>query len=373
MTSALFSPLTMGSLSLKHRVVMAPLTRMRAQVPANAAHALNAEYYAQRATDGGLIVAEASQVAPSGQGYPSTPGIYSQEQIDGWRQVTSAVHARGGVIVLQLWHVGRISHPSFQPNGALPVAPSAVAASGEHFTSTWAMAPFAVPRELETGEIAGIIEAYGQGARNALAAGFDGVELHGANGYLVEQFLQSRTNQRTDRYGGSIQNRVRFLTEVTETLVSAVGSGRVGVRLSPFGVANGSGEDDPIPLYRAAITALAPMGLAYLHLIEPRVAGGARSDALRADVPAASELFRRFWPGVLVAAGGYDAAGAARAVADGNADAVAFGRAFISTPDLVERLRVGAPFNPWHRPTFYGGNAAGYTDYPTLEAVAPET
>ncbi|MGY4623369.1 2,4-dienoyl-CoA reductase-like NADH-dependent reductase (Old Yellow Enzyme family) [Bradyrhizobium sp. USDA 4486] len=221
MTSALLSPLKMGALSLKHRIVMAPLTRMRAKVPANAAHALNAEYYAQRATEGGLIVAEASQVSPSGQGYPQTPGIYSEDQIEGWRKVTSAVHARGGLIILQLWHVGRVSHPSFQPNGALPVAPSAIAANGKHFTSDWKMEPFTTPRALEIDEIAGIIDAYRQGARNALAAGFDGVELHGANGYLVEQFLQSRSNQRTDRYGGSIQNRIRFLIEVTEALVGS--------------------------------------------------------------------------------------------------------------------------------------------------------
>ena len=371
-SSALFSPLKLGALALKHRIVMAPLTRMRADQPANAAHDLNAEYYGQRATDGGLIVAEASQVAPSGQGYPATPGIHSKEQIEGWRKVTSAVHARGGLIVLQLWHVGRVSHPSFQPNGELPVAPSAVAGKGKHFTSSWEMAPFTTPRALETDEIASIIDAYRNGARNALAAGFDGVELHGANGYLIEQFLQSQTNQRTDRYGGSIENRIRFLTEVTEAVVEVAGADRVGVRLSPFGAANGSGEDDPVPLYQAAITALAPIGLAYLHLVEPRATGGSKPDELRADVPLASELFRRFWPGVLIAAGGYEAKSAERSVAKGDAEAVAFGRAFISTPDLVERIRIGAPFNPWHRPTFYGGNEAGYTDYPNLESVGAD-
>jgi N-ethylmaleimide reductase len=365
-SSALFAPLNAGSLALRHRIVMAPLTRMRAGQPGNVPHALNAEYYGQRATSGGLIIAEGTQVARSGQGYPQTPGIHSQEQIDGWRKVTSAVHARGGRVVLQLWHVGRISHSSFQPEGALPVAPSAVAASGTAFTADGQRAPYETPRALDIGEIAAIIDAYGAGARNALAAGFDGVELHGANGYLIEQFLQARSNRRADRYGGLIENRVRLLLEVTEALVGAVGARRVGVRLSPFGIANDSGEDDPEPLYRHAIEELAAFDLAYLHLIEPRASGTGAADVFRADAPSASALFRRHWPGVLIAAGGYDAASAERTVASGQADAIGFGRSFIANPDLVDRIRTGAPLNAWNRATFYGGGEVGYTDYPAL-------
>lgn len=366
-TPSLLTPIKIGALSLKHRIVMAPLTRMRAAQPGNVPQALNAEYYAQRATDGGLIIAEASQVAPEGQGYPSTPGIHSDEQVRGWRDVTSAVHAKGGLIVLQLWHVGRISHSSFQPGGGQPVAPSAIAAQGSHFTASWAQAPFETPRALRTEEIPEIIDAYRNGARRALDAGFDGVELHGANGYLIQQFLQSRTNQRTDQYGGSIPNRVRLLEEVTRALIDVAGADRVGVRLSPYGTTNCSEEDDPEPLYRYAIESLAKLGIAYLHLIEPRASGTGKADASRSDVPSASDRFRQDWPGVLIAAGGYDRESAERAVADDSADAIAFGRAFISTADLVERVRRGAPFNPWDRGTFYGGDEVGYTDYPTLQ------
>lgn len=368
MSPHLFTPLDAGALRLKHRVVMAPLTRMRADPTGNTPRPLNVEYYAQRATPGGLIVAEASQISPTGQGYPQTPGIYSPEQIAGWREVTSAVHAKGGLITLQLWHVGRVSHSGFQPDGASPVAPSAVAARGKHFAGGWAMDDFQTPRALETVEVEAIVEGYRQGAQNALAAGFDGVELHGANGYLIEQFLQSRSNRRTDKYGGSITNRIRLLQEVTAALVEVAGSDRVGVRLSPFGAANDSGEDEPIPLYRAAISALAEFKLAYLHLIEPRATLTAPPEGAT-EIPSATTLFRRDWPGVLIGAGGYDGPSAEAAVAGGTADAIAFGRAFIANPDLVQRLRVDAPWNPQNRATFYGGDAAGYTDYPTLEQV----
>jgi len=368
--SKLLTPFKMGSLELKHRIVMAPLTRMRAGQPRNVPTALNAEYYGQRATDGGLIIAEATQVCPSGQGYPATPGIHSDEQVKGWREVTSAVHARGGSIFLQLWHVGRISHSSFQPDGGLPVAPSAVSAPGNHFTASWEQVPFEIPRALETEEIAGIIDAYRKAARNALAAGFDGVELHGANGYLIEQFLHSRTNRRTDQYGGSIDNRARLLLEVMTALIGVVGAERVGVRLSPFGAFNGSGDDDPLPLYNYAIKALSKLTPAYLHLIEPRVVGTGDGDAVRTDMPSASKLFRPLWPGVLIAAGGYDPVSAARAIQEDHADAVALGRLFISNPDLVERIRIGAPLSPWHRPTFYGGQEIGYIDYPRYQPVA---
>src|SRR6266581_1642003 len=260
---SLFSPLKIGPYQLKHRLVMAPLTRMRAEKPGLAPRPLNVEYYAQRATPGGLIIAEASPVMATGFGNPGVPGIYSEHQIEGWREVVDAVHANGGVIFLQLWHVGRVSHSSFQPGGALPVAPSAVAISAEYKTMTadGKAAAYETPRALETSEVAEIVEAFRQAARNAKAAGFDGVEIHGANGYLIEQFLQSRSNLRTDQYGGSIVNRARFLMEITEAVIGVWGASRVGVRLSPHGIANDSGEADPMPLYTDVVQALNPLGL----------------------------------------------------------------------------------------------------------------
>ena len=247
----LFSPLKVGPYQLQHRVVMAPLTRMRAERASFAPRPLNAEYYGQRASAGGLIIAEASPVLPTGRGNSATPGIYSPAQIEGWRGVVDAVHAKGGLIFLQLWHVGRVSHSSFQPGGALPVAPSAIAIGGglTAMTADGKVAPYETPRALEIAEIADVIEGFRQGARHAREAGFDGVEIHGANGYLLEQFLQSSSNQRGDRYGGSIANRARLLLEITEAVTSVWGADRVGVRLSPFGIANGSGEPDPSPLY----------------------------------------------------------------------------------------------------------------------------
>jgi N-ethylmaleimide reductase len=371
---SLFSPLQVGPYKLAHRIVMAPLTRMRADKTSFAARDLNAEYYAQRATSGGLIVAEASPVMPEGRGNPRTPGIYSNEQIAGWRKVTDAVHAKGGVIFLQLWHVGRVSHSSFQPDGVLPVAPSAVAIKGNTTTASGTQAPYETPRALETGEIAGIVEAFRQGARNAMAAGFDGVEVHGANGYLIEQFLQSHINLRTDQYGGSIENRARLLLEITQAAIGVWGADRVAVRLSPYGVANDTGEPDPLPLYSYVVRALDPLGLAYLQFVEPRSSGAGRAEVNHTNVPSAMELFRPMWRGVLMSAGGFDGKSAAAALAAGHADAIAFGRSFISTPDLVERIRTGAPFNPYNRATFYGGEEQGYTDYPTLkELKAPAT
>ncbi|MEW6092315.1 MAG: alkene reductase, partial [Pseudomonadota bacterium] len=269
MSSAhLFAPLKLGRYTLAHRVVMAPLTRMRST--GNTPTDLAVEYYSQRASSGGLIIAEASQVTPYGQGYPATPGVHSAEQIAGWKKITDAVHAKGGIIFLQLWHTGRISHPSFQPGGVQPVAPSAIAPAGKAFTPSFEMVPFETPRALDTGEIPAIIEAYREGARNALAAGFDGVELHGANGYLIEQFLHSKTNQRTDAYGGSVENRTRLLMEVMTALVEIWGADRVGVRLSPFGVVNDAGEADPIGLYSHVLARLATLNIAYVHLIESR-------------------------------------------------------------------------------------------------------
>src|ERR1700738_2652691 len=259
---SLFSPLQIGPYQLGHRLVMAPLTRMRAEKPSLAPRPLNAEYYGQRATAGGLIIAEASPVVATGFGSLGVPGLYSEQQVKGWRTVVDAVHARGGLIFLQLWHVGRVSHSSFQPGGVLPVAPSAVAISETLKTATadGKGTTYETPPALETAEISGVIDAYRQGAENALKAGFDGVEIHGANGYLIEQFLQSHTNLRTDQYGGSIAKRTRFLIEGTKAVVEVWGADRVGVRLSPHGIANGSGEPDPMPLYTHAVKSLDPLG-----------------------------------------------------------------------------------------------------------------
>jgi N-ethylmaleimide reductase len=369
---SLFSPVQIGPYQLRHRLVMAPLTRIRAEKPSLAPRPLNAEYYAQRATPGGLIIAEASPVAATGFGSPGVPGIYSAQQIDGWRKVVDAVHAKGGVIFLQLWHVGRVSHSSFQPIGALPVSASAVPISSEFKAATadGKIVPYETPRALETSEIVGVVDVFRQAARNALAAGFDGVEIHGANGYLIEQFLQSRSNQRTDQYGGAIANRVRLLMEITQAAIDVWGAHRVGVRLSPYGIANGSGEADPMPLYTHAIKSLNPLGLAYLHFIEPRSSGAGRAEVNHQNVPSAMVLFRPVWNGILIAAGGFTGEAADAAIAAGHADAVAFGRIFISNPDLPRRLQRGYPLTPYNRATFYGGDVAGYTDYPEHDELA---
>ncbi len=368
---SLFSPLKVGPYQLKHRLVMAPLTRMRAERPSLAPRPLNAEYYAQRATPGGLIIAEATPVMPTGHGNPGVPGIYSERQITGWREVVEAVHAKGGVIFLQLWHVGRVSHSSFQPGGVLPVAPSAVPISAELKTMTADGKPasYETPRALETGEIAGVVDSFRQAARNAREAGFDGVEIHGANGYLIEQFLQSRTNLRTDQYGGSIENRARFLLEIAQAVIEVWGASRVGVRLSPYGIANDSGEADPMPLYTHVIKSLNPLGLAYLHFIEPRSSGAGRAEVNHQNVPSAMVLFRPVWKGVLISAGGFTGETAEAAIASGHADAIAFGRIFISNPDLPRRLREGYPLTPYNRATFYGGEEKGYTDYSAYDEL----
>jgi N-ethylmaleimide reductase len=368
---SLFSPLQIGPYQLRHRVVMAPLTRMRAEKPSLAPRPLNAQYYSQRATPGGLIIAEATPVMATGHGNPGVPGVYSDQQIKGWRAVVDAVHAKGGLIFLQLWHVGRVSHSSFQPGGVLPVAPSAVPIGGglTAMTAAGPPVPYETPRALETSEIAGVVDSYRQGARNAMDAGFDGVEIHGANGYLIEQFLQSHTNLRTDQYGGSIANRARFLIEVTQAVTDVWGANRVGVRLTPYGIANGSGEADPMPLYTHVVRSLQPFGLAYLHFIEPRSSGAGRAEVNHQNVPSAMELFRPIWKGILISAGGFTGETANAAIAAGQADAIAFGRIFISNPDLPRRLSHGFPLTPYNRATFYGGEEAGYTDYPEHEEL----
>ena len=369
----LFSPLEIGPYRLQHRVVMAPLTRMRADRSSFAPRPLNAEYYRQRATPGGLIIAEATPVMATGRGNPATPGIYSDAQVKGWRDVVDAVHGKGGLIFLQLWHVGRVSHSSFH-GGALPVAPSAVPITGNGMmamTADGKVMPYETPRALETDEVAAVVEAFRQAAGNALKAGFDGVEIHGANGYLIEQFLQSHTNLRTDQYGGSIANRARLLMEITQAAIDVWGASRVGVRLSPYGVANGSGEADPMPLYSHVIQALDPLGLAYLHFIEPRSSGAGRAEVNHQNVPSAMVLFRPMWRGVLISAGGFTGESAEAAIAAGHADAIAFGRIFISNPDLPRRLQHGFPLTPYNRATFYGGEEVGYTDYPVYGELEP--
>lgn len=362
--ASLFQPLKLGRYELAHRVVMPPLTRMRAG-RGNAPTDLAVEYYAQRTSPGGLIIAEGTQISQSAQGYPATPGIHSQDQIDGWKKVTEAVHAKGGLIFLQLWHTGRASHSSFQPDGTLPVAPSAIPITTQKvFTAAWKQVDYETPRALRISEIAGTVDDYRQAARNAMEAGFDGVELHAANGYLIEQFLHSRSNHRDDAYGGSVENRARLLHEATEALVEVWGADRVGVRLSPFGEYNDVGDADPIALYGQALTRFSKLGLAYLSLIEARDGAGMEIGALQT-----LDQLRAFWPGTLIVAGGFNAASADAAIKAGRADAVAFGRHFIANPDLPDRIKVGAKLNPYHRKTFYGGGADGYVDYPALNAT----
>jgi N-ethylmaleimide reductase len=354
----IFSPLRLGPLQLPNRIVMAPMTRNRAG-RGNAPGPLNATYYAQRAS-AGLIISEATQISPQGLGYPGTPGIHSPEQIAAWKGVTDAVHAAGGRMFLQLWHVGRISHPSLQPDGALPVAPSAIAPVGQAMTED-GMKPFVTPRALDTLEIAGIVEDYRHGARNARAAGFDGVEVHGANGYLIDQFLRDGANRRSDRYGGDALNRARFLIEIAETVVGEWGAERVGVRLSPTNPFNDMRDSNPAATFATAVGELNRFGLAYLHVVEP-----AAGDPVPAGEVPDIRFFRKLWRGALIGNKGYDLARANAVIRDGWADLVSFAVLFLANPDLPVRFRRGGPFNPPDRKTFYGGAAAGYTDYPPV-------
>ncbi len=365
----LFNPLTLGDVTLAHRVVMAPLTRLRSRQPGDVPQPLNATYYGQRATQGGLIITEATDIVEQSRGYPGAPGIYSAEQIAGWRAVTDAVHAKGGLIFVQIWHCGRVSHSSMQPGGTLPVAPSAIAATGTHMDRTGKPTPFEIPRALTLEEIPPIVEAFAQATRNAQAAGFDGVEIHSANGYLLDQFLQDGSNLRTDLYGGSIENRARLLLEVVDAVVEAWAPGRVGVRLSPWGAFNGMHDSDPAALYTHVAQALGTRGLAYLHVVEPRADQSSDVNAIKADAPDAGDLVKRAFGGTVISAGGYVADTARTAITEHRADAIAFGRLFIANPDLPERLRTGAALNRYDRSTFYGGTEKGYTDYPALKAA----
>ena len=357
----LFTPIQLGRYTLPNRIIMAPLTRCRAgegSVPTS----LNVDYYRQRAS-AGLIISEASQVSQQGQGYPATPGIYSPEQIAGWKLVTDAVHQQNGRIFLQLWHVGRSSHSSFQPGGALPVAPSAIAIEGELLTDQ-GMKPYETPRALERDEISGIVEQFRQGAENALEAGFDGVEIHGANGYLLDQFLRDGANKRTDDYGGSIENRARLQLEITEAVVGVWGNDRVGIRLSPSSTFNGMSDSNPEDTFGYLVEQLNRFNLAYLHLLEP-----GESDLRHGGHAVPTAYFRPIYRGNLMANWDYDQAKANAAIASGNADLISFGKAFIANPDLPERFKLNAPLNPPDPDTFYGGGEHGYTDYPTLKEL----
>ena len=359
-TPTLFSPARFGDLALANRVVMAPLTRNRAGaglVPSP----LAAEYYAQRA-GAGLIITEATQVSRGAQGYLDTPGIYTPDQVTGWRAVADAVHAKGGRIVVQLWHVGRISHSSLLPEGVQPVAPSAIRANAKTFTAD-GFVDVSEPRALALEEIPGVIDEFRTAARNAIDAGFDGVEIHGANGYLIDQFLRDGANHRDDAYGGSIENRTRFLFEVVKAVADEIGAGRVGVRLSPVTPAGDLRDSDPQPLFERAVERLDTLGIAYIHVIEGAT-GGDRNVA-PFDYPA----LRRRFSGAWIVNNGYDRAMALDAVASQQADAVAFGVPYLANPDLVMRLEQDAPLNTPDSDTFYGGGAKGYTDYPTLETA----
>lgn len=351
MATDLFTPIRLGALDLPNRVVMAPMTRNRS--PGNVPNALNAEYYAQRA-DAGLIVTEGTTPDASGRGYIDIPGLYDDRQVAGWRGVAEVVHAEGGRIFAQLMHTGRISHPDFL-NGADPVAPSAVTAPGEIFTYAGPK-PHGTPRALAADEIPALADTFGRAARLAREAGLDGVEVHGANGYLPNQFLAPNTNTRTDAWGGSIENRARFLLAAVDSAVAAIGGDRVGVRLSPGSGFNGIEEPEPEAVYTHVIGELAKRPLAYLHVMDSQPGW---------DVGA---FARRHYPGTLILAGGFDRARADAAIASGQADLVGFGVPFLANPDLVERLRRAAPLNAPDKATFYGGDARGYTDYPTLAA-----
>ncbi len=359
---SLFDSYRLGSLTLSNRIVMAPLTRNRAAagfVPGP----LSTEYYTQRAS-AGLLITEATQISQQGQGYQDTPGIYTDAQVAGWKDVTDAVHAKGGHIVVQLWHVGRVSHTSLQPNGGAPVAPSAIPAKTKTFVNN-GFVETSVPRALELSEIPGIIEDYRRAATNAIKAGFDGVEVHAANGYLLDQFLRDGANARTDQYGGSIENRARLLLEVVAAVIGEIGAERTGLRLSPVAPANGLTDSAPQPLFNYVVEELEKLHPVYIHVVEGAT-GGPRDVAPDFSF---AELQRRY-SGTWIVNNGYDLDLAKQALANHTADLIAFGRPFISNPDLVARLEQAAPLNPLKSEGLYGGGAEGYTDYPTLEAVA---
>ncbi len=358
----LFVPLSVGDLSVKNRVWMAPLTRCRALLPGHVPWELNAAYYRERAT-AGLILSEATEIAPEGRGYPGVPGLFTDDQVAGWKKVTAAVHESGGTILCQLWHVGRASHPAFQPGGKDPVAPSAIAADGEVHLPDGSKAPYPVPRALDAAELPGIVETYRTAAQHAKAAGFDGVELHAANGYLIDEFLRNGANRRTDDYGGSVANRCRFPLMVLDALVDVWGAGRVGIRVSPLGSFNDMSDSDPLPLYEHLFDELNARGIAFLEIV-----GGIHGDEidhdLMAEINAAGrERFAR----TLVLNGGYTGESAREAIAGGRCDAITFGTPFLANPDLPRRLAEGAELNESDPNTWYTRGPEGYVDYPSLD------
>ena len=354
----LFTPARFGAIELANRIVMSSLTRNRAG-EGNVPTPLVAEYYRQRAS-AGLILTEASPVCPEAHGYPRTPGIHSEAQLAGWQLVTDAVHRAGGKIALQLWHVGRISHPDLQPNGQLPVAPSAIKPAGQTFTGQ-GMKDFVTPRALETAELPALVETYARAAKNAIAAGFDGVEVHAGNGYLLDQFLRSSTNRRTDAYGGSKEKRARLLLEILDAVATAIGNERVGLRLSPVTPFNDIRDDAPQDSFDYVVTQLNPRRLAFLDILQGT--GGAPPEQWE---PFDYDRLRSLYAGNLILNNGYDFASAQAALGAGKADAVAFGRLLLANPDLVERFRRGAPLNQPDYDRLYVGEEKGYTDYPTL-------
>ncbi len=354
--SDLFSPVKLGSIAMSNRVVMAPLTRNRASME-GVPQDINVTYYEQRAS-AGLIITEATPISAMGHGYPLLPGIYTDAQVAGWKKVTDAVHAKGGKIVIQLWHVGRISHPSLL-NGATPVAPSAVKPAGKAFTFE-GLVDYVEPRALDASELPGIVADYVQASKNAIKAGFDGVEIHAANGYLLDQFLRDGSNKRTDLYGGSVENRARLLMEVTKAVVGVIGSDRVGLRLSPVNPFNDMKDSNPQAVFNYVTEQLNQFDLAYLHVVEGGIHGGGVADPF--DFAAMRKLCKSPYMANL----SYDKARGNAAIASGYADAVAYGVPFISNPDLVERFRKDAPLNEADSSSFYGGSDKGYTDYPTL-------
>ena len=375
MASQLFSPTRVGAFEVANRVVMAPLTRNRA--PGAVPTPLMASYYAQRAdpeTGAGLIVTEATAISPQAQGYADVPGLYATDQLDGWRKITRAVHAAGGKIVCQLWHVGRVSHHLLQPDYGDPVAPSAIRANTKTYLidgqGNGSFAQTSEPRALHRHEIPAIVHDFAVAARNAVdSAGFDGVEIHGANGYLLDQFLKTGANHRTDDYGGSIENRARLMLEVTRAVADAVGHDRVGLRLSPVTPANDIVDADPQPLFDHLMRELGALPLAYVHVIEGATGGPREVEGRPFDYAAMKAAYRDAGGhGAWMVNNGYDPLLAEDAIASGRADLVAFGKAFISMPDLTERLRRGGPFQGLDKATMYGGGAAGYTDYPNLGA-----
>ncbi len=358
-TASLFTPLKVGALELPNRIILAPLTRNRS--PNEVPTPLVAEYYAQRAS-GGLLITEATQVSPGTLGYPNTPGIYNAEQIKAWKAVTDAVHAKGGRIFTQIWHCGRVAHPTLN-NGQLPVAPSAIRANIQSFTGA-GREDAVTPRALEIAEIKGIVQLFAQATRNAREAGFDGVEIHAANGYLIDQFLRTGTNQRTDEYGGSAANRARFLLEIVDAAAAAWSADRVGVRISPFGTFNDMSDADPVGTYTVVAEELGKRKLAYLHVVDPIDA----THGMGASAERITPLLKQKFGGVTIANGGFDRDKANAEIAAGRADAVSFGVPFLANPDLPVRFAKGAALNTPDTATFYGGNEQGYTTYPALSA-----